>query len=128
MTRNRNGFTLIELLIVIAVIGTLAAIALVLLNDTQQRSRIARAQGDVRAIASAVSLYATHTGTLPPDLATLTTLATNAAGADAGPFLARIPSPPSGGSPPWTSYSYVNNGDGTFAVTTSGDNATVQGP
>jgi general secretion pathway protein G len=128
MDRKRNGFSLIELLIVVAVIGTLAAIAIVLLNGTQQQSRIARAQGDVRAIASAVSLYLTHTGALPPDLATLTSPATNSAGAQAGPFLTRLPSPPSGGSPAWSSYSYVNNGDGTWAVTASGDSTAVRAP
>ena len=48
LRRNEKGFTLIELLIVVAVIGMLAAIAIVNLLSAQRRARYSRAAGDTR--------------------------------------------------------------------------------
>jgi general secretion pathway protein G len=59
ITRNRraHGFTVVEILIVIAILLTIAAIAVPNLFSALERARIARAVGDIRTIGTAIQAY-----------------------------------------------------------------------
>lgn len=75
MLRNRDaqlpyklGFTLIELLIVVAIIGILAAIAVPNFMNARMRSMVAKAYGDIKALAMANEMYALdNNGGYPPE-------------------------------------------------------------
>ncbi len=66
---DKAGFTIVELLLVMAIFGTLAAIALPLYAQALDTARVARAIGDVRAMGRDLKSYEVVSGQLPDTLA-----------------------------------------------------------
>lgn len=55
--KTKKGFTLIELLVVVAIMGLLAALAIVALNQARAKARDARRVSDIKQIQTALELY-----------------------------------------------------------------------
>lgn len=66
----KRGFTLIELLIVVAIIAILAAIAVPNFLEAQTRSKVARADADMRSIATGLESYRVDNNHYPRDIGT----------------------------------------------------------
>src|SRR5262249_52422345 len=113
--------------------------AVPLYANVQARARIAKAQADTRAIASAVSIYSAHCGALPDPASGAGTCPTstaaqtnqplspallaqqnNSQGQIGGPFLNSMPTLPAGWTGNGTSYRYDAPAAGTFEICGSG--------
>ncbi len=131
---QERGFTLVELMIVVAIIGILAAIVIPVLGSAQGRARTAKIQADLAAVLSALSAYNALCGAFPSGTnltfdSTVTATGASATcggtgigdllttqqigGQTAGPFVNRLPSPPTGCS---ANYTYTLNADGTVQL------------
>jgi hypothetical protein len=94
----------------------LLAIVIQLYADVWGDVTLAKAQADVRTLASAVEQYKAHMGVPPATLTDLTSRATNARGQTAGPYMGSIPAP----SSRFSNYRYERHADGRWSITTSG--------
>jgi len=114
--RQKSG--LLFRVVIWAVTGLVLLILLVpLYAKVGAGARLAKAQADVQALASAVDQYQAHMGAPPATLAELLSPATNTRGQTAGPYLASIPSAVSTG---FSDYRYERQADGHWTITTSG--------
>jgi general secretion pathway protein G len=66
------GFTLLELMIVVAIIGTLAAIAIPSLISYRTKAKIALAISEIKILEQEIKLYETANMDLPDDLSEVT--------------------------------------------------------
>lgn len=65
--RTSAAFTLIEMITVIAIIAILAGLILAVNGLVQKKSAMARAEGEIRTISSALEAYKTDNGGYPQD-------------------------------------------------------------
>lgn len=68
----QKGFTLVELMVVIAIIGILAAIAIPKFTDATKNAQVAKIQGDLSTIDSAIAMYYASEAAWPTALSDLT--------------------------------------------------------
>jgi general secretion pathway protein G len=66
---RRPAFTLIEIMIVVAIIGTLASIAIPAVTRHLYRSQVDRAVNDIRSLQVDIDLFAVENARVPEDLA-----------------------------------------------------------
>ena len=66
---SSKGFTLIELMVVIAILGTLSAIAIPHFVSYREKARLASIVSDFKRIETTVFIFATDNGRLPDTLA-----------------------------------------------------------
>jgi len=85
--------------------------------------RATKARADAQAIASAVRQYQATFGALPESIEDLIEART-VSGVTGGPFLARVPTPPTG----FTPYQYARQGEINFTITSSAGAVTVTAP
>jgi uncharacterized protein (TIGR02145 family)/prepilin-type N-terminal cleavage/methylation domain-containing protein len=66
--RQNLGFTLVELIVVIAIIGILATLSVVALNNARAKSRDERRVADTKQLTTALAMYYGDTGRYPAAL------------------------------------------------------------
>jgi len=93
------------------------------ISETLPAARATKARADAQAIADAVRLYQATFGSLPESIEDLTEARTEGA-ITGGPYLAKIPAPPTG----FTPYQYVKQDNVNFTITSTAGAITVTAP
>ena len=93
------------------------------ISEDLPAARATKARADAQVIAGAVRQYQATFGSLPDSIEDLTEART-ASGVTGGPFLARVPTPPTG----FTPYQYAKQGDVNFTITSSAGAITITAP
>lgn len=91
MKKSKQGFTLIELLVVVAIIGLLATLSIVALNNARARARDARRVADIKQIQTALELYYNDYGIYP---ATGSVAAGGSIASGTTIYMSQVPTPP----------------------------------
>ena len=66
--KNNSGFTIIELLISVAIVGTLATVAIGSFAKFKDMARVARCSEEIRSLEREIAAYTTEKGELPANL------------------------------------------------------------
>lgn len=64
-SKKRSGFTLIELMVVIGIMGILASVILLAVNQARANSRDSRRVSDLKQLELGLALYREQSGTYP---------------------------------------------------------------
>jgi general secretion pathway protein G len=95
-TKLRRGFTLVEILLVVAIIGTLAALVIPKISGTSEHSKEVSAYTDIHGgIKTAIDRYEIDNGSYPRSLNDLIQAPSDARHW-AGPYLDQLPTDPWG--------------------------------
>ena len=70
-SRGPSGFTIVEILIVVAILGTLASIAIPKYTDYRERVRVAQAVTDLTALSMLINNYQLDARNYPANLASV---------------------------------------------------------
>jgi len=108
---KKKAFTLIELLIVIAIIGLLATLSVIALNNARAKSRDAKRMADVKQMQTALELYFNDAQSYP-DEDMINTDKTIKSGTNI--YMQNVPTPP---TPPSSHYQYTYTSSDTNTYT-----------
>jgi general secretion pathway protein G len=111
---RRKAFTLIELMIVMAIIAVLVGMILPRFKGMRDQANVSRAQGEVRAIKTAVESYFIRNGSYPPT--TLTVCATYLTTAATYPRILDTALYDPFGATATTEYRYIRSANGAYYV------------
>ncbi|MDA7426917.1 type II secretion system major pseudopilin GspG [Primorskyibacter aestuariivivens] len=123
------GFSLLELMVVVVILSILALVIVPRVIDRPDQARVARAQSDIAAIASAVNLYRLDNFRYPTTeqglaaLVSMPTVAPKPENYAANGYIARLPEDPWG-----RPYQYLSPGvHGEFDIFSYGADGTAGG-
>ncbi|MFZ5799928.1 MAG: prepilin-type N-terminal cleavage/methylation domain-containing protein [Candidatus Omnitrophota bacterium] len=121
---HRKAFTLIELMIVMAIVAVLVGMVLPRFKGMRDQANISKAQGEVRAIKTAIESYYIRNGSYPPT--TTTICSSYLTTATTYPRILENPLYDPFGATATTQYRYIRSANGQYYVIFSiGPNATA---